>query len=163
MPTYARSRGSAHAVEVPSSQEYIVLPIYTTSGVAQTIRRIIVDWDSSLTSSTVANSTNYAYRAGAGLTFTTAPAGTTPATPTQGPITDPNGAWWWWQGAVYTPRLPSISGSYILSSVGRIDTDTNRSILSTNETTVWFMVEASGTATDFQGLFANIYYNVLYD
>lgn len=163
MTVFTRQRGYARAVVTPGTADYIAVPVITFSSTAATIRRITVDFDFALSSTTAASSTTYPVPSGVGLTFTTAPSGTAPAAPTQGPISNPNGTWWWWQGAPWRALYPSVSGGYLYAVDGRVDTETNRSVSSTEELTVWFVAEALDASTIFDGLFLVAYFNTLYD
>lgn len=162
MASFTWARGHNRSGISTGTADYQALSLTTFTASADTVRRVIVDWDYLLLNSSGTPDISFTVPTAVGLALTTAGSGDPPA-PTAGPLTNPDGPWWYWQGAPWRPIGPyGGSGDLIDGSDGRIDRENNTSIDPTVNTTLWLVAEALDGSVVFSNTYLTAYYQVLY-
>lgn len=145
-----------------SSADYQAVEITTFTATAWTVHRIILDWAQWLLQTSGTGNLPSTVPAAIGIMATTAAIGDDPAPPTAGPITNPDGPWWWAQGTPWRPIGPYGSGDSYSGSSGRIDRGNNTGISAGVDTTLWLVSEAYAGSSVFSDHYISAYCQVLY-
>lgn len=150
--TWTRNIG-ATSTGSTSTTQFQVLAHTFEAGANVTVRRFIFDWHLDLEDPDNLVIVWADCKFGLGVQITTASSGTPPA-PVNGPLENPNFAWWWWECPDYEPFFQSTDpdlGSFYRGH-GRIDSATNHLINNEVNTSIWLV----GNLFDVDATFSTV-------